>query len=467
MTGAPALLRERVRASGARVVTAAHDAATAAGIAAYAQGGNAFDAALAACLMETVALPMKCGLAGDLVALLRPAGGELTALVSVGPGALALGRGATLERVGPRAVGVPGAPAGYAALHAHARLGLDRLAAPAVRAAEAGLPWTRIALGYLHEAEALLRRHSPDNPYLPGGALPREGALRRLPGLAALLRGFAERGAALFEGVEGERLVQAVQARGGFLTMEDLRARPVTLHVPVWVALSGGAVLHATPAPTGGARLLGVMGRALDAPGRLLEIIRDDRREAKRRGRLPADGGTSVVTAADEAGNAVVVVHSNSFPQFGSGVVLESGLVLNNRPGRGFDLGAPPGAANAPAPGRVPATTLHAWALEREGEMLLGATPGGVNQLPWNAQTLTDLLGGATIADAVTAPRWALSEGDELTVEEGAALPPDAGARAIPPLSLRSAEQILRLAPARLPEAAADPRAGGCALASY
>ena len=49
---------------------------------------SAADAAVAACLVEAVALPMKCGLGGDLVALARSKGGPIRALVSVGPGLL-------------------------------------------------------------------------------------------------------------------------------------------------------------------------------------------------------------------------------------------------------------------------------------------------------------------------------------------------------------------------------------------
>src|SRR3546814_303951 len=93
------------------------------------------------------------------------------------------------------------------------------------------------------------------------------------------------------------------------------------------------------------------------------------------------DGGTSVVAVGDAEGRAVIVVHSNSFPQYGAGVLLEElDLVLNNRPGRGFDLKAGPEDPNAPAPGRVPTTTLHAWALERSDGFCMGATPGGANQ---------------------------------------------------------------------------------------
>jgi gamma-glutamyltranspeptidase / glutathione hydrolase len=459
-------LQELVTASGPRVVTAAHPAAAAAGIAAFAAGGNAFDAALAACFFETVALPMKCGLAGDIVALYRRRNGPFEALLGIGPGPEALARGATLERVGPRSVGIPGAPHGYALLHAAARLGLDRLIAPAVRAAEAGIPWTPVALSYLVEADELLRRCSPGNPY-QRGAPPRPGDLRVMPGLGHLLRRFAALGPALFSGEEGERLVAELSARGGILTLADLQTRPGRVLPAAPVALGPDLRLLVTPGPTAGPRLAEVLRAAL-AGGALPAVVRSERQEARRRGRLPVDGDTSVVTAADDEGNAVVVVHSNSFPRFGSGIVLESGLVLNNRPGRGFDLAAPANAQNAPAAGRVPQTTLHAWALEREGALFMGATPGGVNQIPWNAQTLGELLAGASITAAVTNPRWALDDQDVLTAEAGTPLPDGtAVARWLPRFSHRSVQQILDLASAGPHRAAADPRAGAAALAAY
>ena len=460
-------LSENVVAAGPRVITAAHPAAAAAGATAFAQGGNAFDAALAACFMETVALPMKCGLAGDLVALYRRENGNFETLVSVGPGPSALAEGATLERVGPRSVGVPGAPHGYATLHGFARLGLDRLVAPAVRAAEEGIAWTRVALSYLVEAEELLDRVSPRHPYSPGGRRPQPGDVRRLPGLGRLLQKFAALGADLFAGEEGEKLVAELRARGGILSIKDLQARPATIAAPVVVTIREGTRLLATPAPTGGPRLGEVVLRTARTNAPLSAIVHAERNENKARGRQPQDCGTSVVTAADDMGNAVVIVHSNSFPRFGSGVVLESGLVLNNRPGRGFDLTAPPGARNAPAAGRVPETTLHAWALESDRGLFVGATPGGVNQLPWNAQCVTEILAGAEIGAAVTNPRWALDERDEMSVEEGAVIRDETPVRRVPWLSLRSVQQILQVAKDGHRRAAADPRTGALALAVY
>ena len=475
-------LAEHVAASGRRTVSAAVSVAASAGIAAYARGGNAFDAALAACFVETVALPMKCGLAGDLVALFRERGGPVRALVSVGGAPAAVDGGPRLERLGPLSVGVPGAPAGYAALLGLARLDAAALVQPALAAARDGVHWTRVGLGYLAQSRELLARWSPGCVYLAQPE-PAPGTLLRLPGLAQLLQDFVAHGAALFHGAQGEQLVQALQARGGMLTLQDLRAHAARWCEPVALALAQGGTLVATPAPTQGPALLEVVRRLQQAPGllasraqrealqpwddsALARIVTAVRGEARAAQRLAEDGGTSVVTAADEWGNAVVVVHSNSFPRFGSGVVLDSGLVLNNRPGRGFDPEAAPGAAGAAAAGKVPPTTLQAWALLQPQAHCFGGTPGGVNPLVWNSQTLASLLAGLPAQRVVVEPRWSLDDQGGFRAEPGVVL--DAAgidAAQVPLFGNGSVQQIVRIAPDGRVSGYADPRAGGTVLA--
>jgi gamma-glutamyltranspeptidase/glutathione hydrolase len=460
-------LREMVAVTGPKVVTAAHSAAATAGTSAFSDGGNAFDAALAACFMETVALPMKAGLFGDLVALFRAGGGDFTSVVSIGAGPSGLAKGATLERVGPRSVGVPGAPHGYAMLHGFARLGLERLIAPAVAASKQGLAWTRVARSYVVEAAATLAKLSPGNPYAPNGRIPDIGHIRRLPGLGHLLEAFARDREDLFEGPPGRNIIEELTRRGGILVAHDLKQRPARQLAPIKSPVAPGAELTVTPQPTYGYRLADVLRKALASAEPLPELIRADRQRAHGEGRLATDDGTSVVAAADDEGNAVVILHSNSFPQFASGIVLDDGLILNNRAGRGFDLDAPPNGANAPRAGRVPPTTLHAWCLQADGKTVLGATPGGINQLPWNVQTVTELIAGATPASTVTSPRWSLDANDVLAAEDGAATGHAAIAKHLAPLSLRSAQQIIRLSDNGAHEAAADPRSGSVALAVF
>jgi gamma-glutamyltranspeptidase/glutathione hydrolase len=197
---------------------------------------------------------------------------------------------------------------------------------------------------------------------------------------------------------------------------------------------------------------------------------------ARQRSELGDPGGTSMVSAADASGAVVTVVHSNSYPRFGSGIVVpEYSLTLANRAGRGFT--PEPGHANFPERGRRPATTLHAWAASDQAGVAkwVGGTPGGVNQLPWNAQTLARLLDGEQRPGMLIAsPLWEwIPDDDALRIERGfkgedvEALTAQA-ARVVnaPRWGCKSAQQIVRIPDAgQAWEAAADPRTVGLALA--
>lgn len=463
MSGRAASAAIGASAVGGRVLTAAAPAAAEAGLRIFASGGNAFDAAVAMALVETVALPMKCGLAGDVVALVREPDGRLRCLVSVGPGAGALAGDGQLTDTGPCSVGVPGAPAGYARLAALGRLGLPALVAPAVEAATDGLPWSEIAVRLTAESEALLRRHNGDTVFLPGGRVPIVGEMLRLPGMADLLRAFGEDGEKLFHGARGEVLCERVRAAGGFLAPADLEVDPAAWAEPMRLPLAGGAVLAATPAPTHGPALLRAVDLALNGHVDPMAAARAARHpEGEEANGLPV-GGTSLVTAAESGGAAVVLMHSNSYPHYGSGLVVDEwDLVLNNRPGRGFDTTAAVSSTRAPAPGRVPPTTLHAWAYEAKDAVTLGATPGGINQMVWNLQGILDVARGLSPSEVVEAPRWSLDARDDAAVEEDHA---DAGrpdVRRVPPASLRSVQQIVRVQTGQV-TAAADRRTGAVA----
>jgi len=459
------LLGEHSVARGSRLVTAANANAAAAGIAMLHAGGNAFDAALAACLVETVALPMKCGLAGDLVALVRERSGGVTTIVSIGPGCAALAEGAQLSVVGPASVGVPGAPDGYMALAQRATLPLATLARPAIDAARRGVVWTRPMLAYLRQSLPLLQRYSADCPYLSHD-MPTEGERIALSGLGDLLEAFVEQGAALFEGPAGDAIVERVGSLGGFISRADLHARPAREVAPASAVLPGGLRLMTTPAPTQGPALIRALQRHLGDGEPLFDAVAN-----ARRAHLARDEGTSVVTAADQD-TVVVVVHSNSFPRFGSGVVMPSGLVLNNRPGRGFRLDAPAGTPGAPAAGAAPPTTLHAWAVEcGDGTFAAGATPGGINQLPWNAQTLSRLAREGLhtpLESLLVEPCWSVDEtGAQLCEANLDAAERIDGAREVPTMSLGTARQIVVGDEHGHYRAGADPRQQAVALGVF
>ncbi len=384
------------------------------------QGGNAFDAAVAAALAETVLVPSKCGLAGDLVALVRPAGQHsFRSLIAIGgaPARLARAVGERgLPTTGGLAVGVPAAPAGYAALATLGRLGRERLAAPAITFARRGFSWSPLNYDYTVRSAATLRKQNPSGTaFLPDGMPIPAGSWVRLPGHAEALEAFAEHGESLFHGHLGELVVDAVRDRGGVLTSDDLRTASAVWEQPDQTSQQGG-ILWTTPMPTHGPRLARVISGSHTSPETQVERVRRARGDSTGTGQ---DGGTSVITASDAEGNLAVVVHSLSHPTFGSGIVVpDLDLVLGNRAGRGFT--PIPGHANSPVAGRRPVTTLHAWALDMRdrGGALAGATSGGEQQMPWNAQVLERLLAGEDIQSAVLDPLWSCdAETSELTRE--------------------------------------------------
>jgi gamma-glutamyltranspeptidase/glutathione hydrolase len=235
--------------------------------------------------------------------------------------------------------------------------------------------------------------------------------------------------------------------------------------------------LWATPAPTHGPSLLDAVADVIaDGDAGPAGVHRAVMAAiARQRVTLGDPGGTSMVSAGDADGTVVVVVHSNSYPRFGSGIVVpEYSLTLANRAGRGFN--PEPGHPNFPVRGRRPATTLHAWAADdgAGAPRWTGATPGGANQLPWNAQTVVRLLGGEQRPGVlVTSPLWEwLPDDDGLRIEAGLGDRDVVALAAAAPRVVRaarwgckSAQQVVRVPlSGEAWEAAADPRTVGLAL---
>jgi gamma-glutamyltranspeptidase/glutathione hydrolase len=446
-------------------------------------------------MVETVVLAPKCGLAGDLVALhLRVDADEPDALIAVGMSPEKLGAAVTdsgaLPTTGGLSVGVPGAPAGYLALAERCLLPLEDLVAPARLLAERGFAWPRLCAALAHEADELLVRHQPDGCRFRPRARPLViGERVQLPGLARVLEALVSQRGRLYEGTIGEAVIQRVEAAGGVLSLDDLRSTSQEWEHAVALRSADGATLWSTPSPTYGPALLAVLRpQPKDRGLALARAVESVLGEQARSGRTPEfwrTDGTSVVAASDAEGGAVVVVHSNSFPQFGSGLVVDDfDLVLSNRAGRGFS--SKPTSDNFPAPGRRPLTTLHAWAAGMTRPHLLGGTAGGVQQVAWNAQVLTSLLNdssGPDISgagpsthsgrserlgdpgDAMTSPLWQL-DGSSIIAEADADIATTPGVARVEPLSMRSTQVIVAPGgPNALARAWADPRHGAIALA--
>jgi gamma-glutamyltranspeptidase/glutathione hydrolase len=224
-------------------VASGHRQATAAGLAALRQGGNAVDAAVATALALAVVYPEAGNLGGGGFAVVR-LGGKLAALDFRETAPAAARRDMYLDsrqrpipeasKVGPLAAGVPGSPAGLWELHrALGKLAWAKVVAPAVSLARDGFEVD----AHLHAllADERLRRllaRFPESAavWLPGGQPLAAGTRLRLPGLAATLSAYAERGpAAITAGAAAAAVGAASRRHGGVLAAGDLAG-----YHPVW-----------------------------------------------------------------------------------------------------------------------------------------------------------------------------------------------------------------------------------------
>jgi gamma-glutamyltranspeptidase / glutathione hydrolase len=451
--------------------------ATAAALKVLQDGGNAFDAAVAAAAVLNVVEPHMTGLGGDVFAIFWSARdrrlGGLDASGRAGSLAtpdtlLALGL-RNMPYRGARSVTVPGALSGWAALlEEHGRLSLAQALAPAVELAENGFPVTPIIASQWRGTVGVLREDPGGRAtyLLDGDRAPEAGEWFRNPDLAETFRIIGREGPqALYGGALGARIVGALQDMGGFLTLEDLERHRSEWIEPIHADFRGYRVWELPPAGQGIAALqmlkilepldLEAMGHnSSEYLHHLIEAkklafadlarhvsdrehlegdpmaLLDDQYVAGRRALLapnraavrvepgrPFEGGETVyVAVGDQEGNMVSFINS-VFEYFGSGVVVPgTGFVLQNR-GAGFTLQE--GHPNRVGPGKRPFHTLIPGFVTRDGEPLMAfGVMGGSMQPQGHVQLLLNhLVFGMDLQDAVDAPRFRHTSGTSVALE--------------------------------------------------
>ena len=242
------------------VCAAGHRLAAQAGVRVMREGGNAVDALCAAAFTAFVVEPASCGIGGyGHISLWLAESRRFVSIDAYGRAPLAArddmfeiapgpptyyghpyttgDRAAT----GPLAPAVPGAVSGFCEAQAkHGRLARERVLAPAIEAAEAGVDFT------LSDRLAVLDRVSRADlseetlaVLMPGGRFPRSGGDVRpdcldTRALARTLRLIARKGpAAFYRGRVAAAIERHVRGAGGILGRNDLAAyRTRNLHEP-------------------------------------------------------------------------------------------------------------------------------------------------------------------------------------------------------------------------------------------
>ncbi len=263
-------------------IATAHPLATAAAQEVLGQGGNAFDAAVAAAAALGVVEPYGSGLGGGGFWLLHRAEDGFETMLDgreTAPSAAtrdmyldAKGEpvpAASLE--GPLAAGIPGVPAtlDYLAKH-YGKLPLKTSLTPAIKLARDGFPVDKAMYRYLQFRQELLAKFPESSRiFLPEGKLPDIGQTIRQPELAQTLELLGERGrAGFYEGKLAEQMLASVKAAGGIWSQDDLKNYQVKEREPVRGEYHGMKVTTAAPPSSGGIVLLEMLNilSAYDLP---------------------------------------------------------------------------------------------------------------------------------------------------------------------------------------------------------
>ncbi|BAN45987.1 gamma-glutamyltransferase [Metapseudomonas resinovorans] len=274
---------------GRAAVATPHPSATVAGLETLAQGGNAFDAAVAISAALAVAEPYGSGLGGGGFFLLRKAGDKPTyvfldarerAPLSAHP-RLYLRDGKVdpaLSLDGPLAAAIPGLPAALADLSGrYGRLPLADSLTPAIRLARDGISVDRI-----YRDRALMRLSSMRDDRETArlfldhkGDIPEEFSLLRQPELANTLERIARYGkSGFYSGLTAEKLVRGVNAAGGIWSLRDLADYKTVERQPIRFRLADDRELIGAPPPSaGGIALAQSLGMLQELPWRKADRV--------------------------------------------------------------------------------------------------------------------------------------------------------------------------------------------------
>jgi gamma-glutamyltranspeptidase/glutathione hydrolase len=445
-------------------------------------GGNAVDAAVAVGFALAVSYPRAGNLGGGGFMVIHRATGDDVAIDYRETAPAAITNRTFLDEQGnadPRksrdsalAVGVPGTVAGLALAeqkYGSGRFTLADLIAPAIAMARDGIPFNddRAEL-FPNEQARLARWPSTAKIFLrPDGSLLALGDPLVQSDLAGTLETIAHDGPrAFYEGAIAEKIVAAVKAAGGAMTLDDLKTyRPIE-RTPVRGTYRGYDIVSMPPPSSGGVELIEMLNilegydlahaDAAQAMHLMVEAMKrayadralflgdpdkvqnpvarliaksyaadwrksiDPTRatpasEIRAGGAVQPEGrNTTHFSVVDRFGNAVSNTYTLNF-SFGVGLIAEgTGVLLNNelddfavRPETPNFYGLLGREANEPGPGKRPLSSMTPTIILKNGKpFLITGSPGGSRIITAVLQVVVNVIDrGMDIAGAVAAPR--------------------------------------------------------------
>ena len=455
-----------------------HPLATVTAIQILAQGGNAMDAAVAACAVQAVVEPQSTGIGGDCFVLYAPHGRE-SVIAYNGSGRAP--HAATVERYrekgidcidphSPHAVTIPGAVDAWARMtEDHGIMGLDKLLRPAICFARDGYPvHSRVAFDWNRAIDTVSGDATTASIFLPNGKVPRSGDLHAQPLLAETLSQIASLGRdGFYKGAVAQDLVTYLNSLGGLHSMEDFESAHGEYVDPISTHYQGHEVVQCPPNGQGLTALImlnilteiGVPEGGPLSADRLHLEIEAARLAYQERNRYVADpaksnvpveellskehtrrlcacidrshampflpqidlhshGDTIYLCVVDRDNNAVSMINS-IYTAFGSGLTgPRSGVLLQNR---GVSFSLDPSHVNCIAPQKRPMHTIIPGMLKKDQKVVMPfGVMGGQYQPMGHAHLLGNLLDfGLDIQEAIDLARvFPTSEG-EVAAEDG------------------------------------------------
>ncbi len=455
-----------------------HPLATLAAVNMLQDGGNAMDAAVAACAVQCVVEPESTGIGGDCFVLYAPkGGGEVLAFNGSGraPAAATADRlrelgVEKLERQSPHAVTVPGAIDAWACLlRDHGTRDLGGVLGPAIRHAKDGYPiHSRVHVDWQDSAEILAKDPTASRIFMPGGKIPAVGAMHRQPELAATLERIARDGRdGFYTGPVAEDIVTFLNGLGGLHTLEDFAAAAGEYTTPIKTTYRGHDIYECPPNGQGllALEMLNVLAGLLpDVSGplsperlhfaieaarlaysdrdnlladpaqsdipveRLLSAAYADQQRARidparamkdlPPSMIPVHADTVYISVVDKDRNAVSFINS-LFNSFGTGFVSpKSGVALHNR-GESFVMD--PDHPNCIAPGKRPMHTIIPGMAVKDGRAVMPfGVMGGHYQAMGHAWLLANMFDfGLDVQEAIDLPRIFAGADGPVEVESG------------------------------------------------
>ncbi len=470
------------------MVAAAHPQAAQVGVDILKAGGNAIDAAVAVGFSLSMLEPNASGLGGGGLMLIRLADSGKVIFIDFRERAPAAASGNMYELDedgnvkpdsrgfdpmvhGGRSVAVPGEVAGLLmALEKYGSMSRQQVIQPVIDYADNGVQVSTVLANIIAENyEALSAFPASDAIYLTDGFPKVAGETIVNPDLANSFRIIAEQGAdGFYSGPVAQSIVDAVQADGGLITMEDMASYEVSFREPVTGTYRGYEIVSASPPSSGGAHvieLLNIMENydletmgfnsadSIHVWAEAMKLMYADRAvymgdsdftdvplkglTSKEYARIrmanidlnsaaemqtagdpwPSESGsTTHFSVVDSAGNMVACTKTiNHF--FASGLTAPgTGIILNDQMA---DFDKRPGQANSVEGGKKPLSSMTPTLLFKDGKPFASiGSPGGKRIISTVALLISGLVDfDMDIQTAIDAPRINNYEDGPLKIE--------------------------------------------------